>query len=396
MENVNVLISGASVGGPALAYFLNRYGFNVTVVERAPHLRPGGQAIDVRAAALDVVEQMGVLDEMRRLRTDIRGMSIVDASGKELYRTTEHTFTGGVIANSDVEILRDDLCSLIYEAGGDGIEYLFDDSITSITQDEHTTRVTFENRAPRDFDIVVGADGLHSNVRRLVFGPESQFIHHLGGSYMGVFTAPNFLDLDHWQVYHQNEGAGGIIMSVRDDTELRVYAGFFAEEPLDYDYRDLAAQKRIIADRLANAGWEFPNALKYMWDAPDFHFDSASQIRMDSWSRGSVVLLGDAGYCGSPLSGQGTSMALIGAYVLAGELKAAGGDHVAAFAAYEKELRGFIERNQDIALANVEERSARAEALADRSEAEIAQEMGEQGDHERFRDVVTSYSLKSY
>jgi 2-polyprenyl-6-methoxyphenol hydroxylase-like FAD-dependent oxidoreductase len=396
MENVNVLISGASVGGPALAYFLNRYGFNVTVVERAPHLRPGGQAIDVRAAALDVLEQMGVLDEARRLKTDIHGMSIVDSTGKELFRTTEHTFTGGPIANSDVEILRDDLCRLIYEATGDGVEYLFNDSITSITQDEHTAHVTFENRAPRDFDIVVGADGLHSNVRKLVFGPESQFISHLGGSYMGVFTAPNFLDLDHWQVYHQNNGAGGIIMSVRDNTELRVYAGFFAEEQLDYDHRDLPAQKRIIADRLANAGWEFPNALKYMWDAPDFHFDSASQIRMDSWSKGRVVLLGDAGYCGSPMSGQGTSMALIGAYVLAGELKKAGGDHVTAFAAYEDELRGFVERNQGIALANAEQRGAAEEAFAGMSEEETAQAMGESADHEQFRDVVTSYSLKTY
>ncbi|GAA1883103.1 FAD-dependent monooxygenase [Streptantibioticus ferralitis] len=392
MENVNVLISGASIGGPALAYFLNRHGFNVTVVERAPHLRPGGQAIDVRAAALDVVEQTGILDEVRRLKTDLRGMSIVDSTGKELFRTTEHTFTGGPIANSDVEILRDDLCRLIYEATGDGVEYLFDDSITSITQDAHTAHVTFENSAPRDFDIVVGADGLHSNVRKLVFGPESQFIRHLG-SYLAVFTAPNFPDLDHWQVYYR---PGGIMMSLRDNSELRVYTGFEAKEPIDYDFRDLTAQKRLVAEKMANVGWEFPNALKYMWDAPDFHFDSMSQIRMDSWSHGRVVLLGDAGYCGSPMSGQGTSMALIGAYVLAGELKAAGGDHVAAFGAYEDELRGFVERNQSIALANAEQRGAAEEAFAGMSEEEIAQAIGQNADHEEFRDVVTSYSLKSY
>ncbi|MDF3291110.1 FAD-dependent monooxygenase [Streptomyces silvisoli] len=392
MENVNVLISGASVGGPALAYFLNRYGFNVTVVERAPHLRPGGQAIDVRAAALDVLERMGVLEEARRLKTDVRGMSIVDSTGKELYRTTEHTFTGGPIANSDIEIVRDDLSRLIYEATGDGVEYLFNDSITSITQDEHTAHVTFENSAPRDFDIVVGADGLHSNVRKLVFGPESRFFRYLG-SYLAVFTAPNFLGLDHWQVFHR---LGGIMMSLRDNSELRVYMGFESKEPIDYDFRDLTAQKRLIAEQMANVGWEFPNALKYMWDAPDFHFDSMSQIRMDSWSNGRVVLLGDAGYCGSPMSGQGTSMALIGAYVLAGELKAAGGDHVAAFAAYEDELRGFVERNQGIALENAEQRAAAEEAFAGMSEEEIAQAMGDSGDHEEFRDVVTSYSLKTY
>ncbi len=392
MENVNVLISGASIGGPALAYFLNRHGFDVTVVERAPHLRPGGQAIDVRAAALDVLDHMGVLDEARRLNTDVRGLSIVDNTGRELFRTTEHTFTGGPIASPDVEILRDDLCRLIFEATGDGVEYLFNDSITSITQDAHTAHVTFENSAPRDFDVVVGADGLHSNVRKLAFGPESRFFRYLG-SYLAVYTAPNFLGLDHWQVFNRN---AGIMMSLRDNSELRVYLGFESEEPIDYDFRDLTAQKRLVAERMGDVGWEVPNALKYMWDAPDFHFDSMSQIRMDSWSHGRVALLGDAGYCGSPMSGQGTSMALIGAYVLAGELRKAGGDHVAAFAAYEDELRDFVERNQGIALRNAEQRAAAEKAFAGMSEEEIAQAMGERGDHEEFRDVVTSYSLKSY
>ncbi|MFI1198730.1 FAD-dependent monooxygenase [Streptomyces sp. NPDC020883] len=394
MKNANVLVSGASVAGPALAYWLNRYGFNVTVVERAPDLRPGGQAIDVRGPALEVAERMGLLPEIRQLATDIRGMTVVGESGQELYSSTEQTFTGGRIDNPDVEIMRDDLCSVIHRATEDNVRYLFNDSITSITQDEDRgVHVTFERSDPRDFDLVVGADGLHSNVRKLAFGPESDYIHHLG-SYLGLFTAPNFLDLDYWQIYHQSRELGGIIMSARNNTESRVYLGFQQADPLEYDYRDIQSQKRLLADRFANAGWEFPRALKYMWDAPDFHFDSLSQIRMNRWSQGRVVLLGDAGYCGSPMTGQGTSLALIGAYVLAGELKAARGDHLAAFAAYEQELREHVAGTQQLALDN-KERMEEATAATSQDESELAQAIGDR-DMREFYEFINSLTLKKY
>ncbi|MER6046287.1 FAD-dependent monooxygenase [Streptomyces sp. NPDC001793] len=394
MKNANVLVSGASVAGPALAYWLNRYGFDVTVVERAPDLRPGGQAIDVRGPALEVAERMGILPEIRQLATDIRGMTVVDESGQELYSSTEQTFTGGRIDNPDVEIMRDDLCSVIHRATEDNVRYLFNDSITSITQDEDRgVHVTFERSDPRDFDLVVGADGLHSNVRKLAFGPESDYIHHLG-SYLGLFTAPNFLDLDYWQIYHQSRELGGIIMSARNNTESRVYLGFQQADPLEYDYHDIQSQKRLLADRFANAGWEFPRALKYMWDAPDFHFDSLSQIRMNRWSQGRVVLLGDAGYCGSPMTGQGTSLALIGAYVLAGELKAARGDHLAAFAAYERELREHVAGTQQLALDN-KERMEEATAATSQDESELAQAIGDR-DMREFYEFINSLTLKKY
>jgi 2-polyprenyl-6-methoxyphenol hydroxylase-like FAD-dependent oxidoreductase len=392
VKNTSVLISGASIGGPALAYWLNRYGFDVTVVERAPELRPGGQAVDLRGPALDVAERMGILAGIRRLSTGMRGMSMVDSAGNELFRSTERTFTGGELDSADVEIMRDDLCRLLYQAGGDHVEYLFDDSIAAITQDDQGVHVSYERSAPCTYDLVVGADGLHSNVRRLAFGPESEFIRHLG-TYLAVFTTPNFLDLDHWQVFHQAQAVGGGIMSARNNTEARVYAGFESQEPLDYDFRDTEAQKRILADRLADAGWEFPRVLSHMWQAPDFHFDSMSQIHLDSWSRGRVVLLGDAGYCGSPLSGQGTSMAMVGAYVLAGELKAAGGDHRAAFTGYQNELREYVAQNQRLALTN--KARVEAETAAAMGEAETAQAMGEH-DYQDFSDVVNALKLKDY
>ncbi|GAA2148025.1 FAD-dependent monooxygenase [Actinomadura napierensis] len=390
MRNTNVLISGASIAGPALAYWLDRYGFEVTIVERAPAMRPGGQAIDVRGPALDVADRMGVLDAARALATDLRGMSIVGQDGEEVFSTTERTASGGDLASPDVEVLRDDLAELIVGAGGDGIEYLFDDSIAGMEQDDETVRVIFHGGTTRTFDLVIGADGLHSNVRRLAFGPEEAFLRHLG-AYLGVWTAPNLLGLDGWQTIFPVPGNawGAMAMSVRGNGELRVYMGFDSPEPVPYDPRDVQDQKRLLASRFADATGAIPGLLETMDGAPDFHFDAMAQIHMDSWSKGRVALLGDAGYCGSPASGQGTSMAMVGAYVLAGELKAAGGDHRAAFAAYEAELRDFVTANQEMALANM-----------DRNRDRVAAELGvADASEERMDDVAAvtnSYKLRDY
>ncbi|SNR48459.1 FAD-dependent monooxygenase [Actinomadura mexicana] len=385
----NVLISGASIGGPALAYWLRRYGFGVTVVEVAPGPRAGGQAIDVRGPALEVAERMGVLDLIREQRVEMRGMSMVDGDGNELYRSEEYTISGGDLSSPDVEILRDDLSRILADAAGDGVEYLYGDSIAGLEQGDDGVRVIFQSGLIRTFDLVVGADGAHSTTRRLVFGPESDYLTHLG-TYLSVWTAPNFLGLDRWQVFHQMPGSswGGGVMSVRGNEEVRVYMGFESERPIAYDHRDIAAQKQIMADALAGGGWIMPELVETMWDAPDFHFDSMAQIHMDSWSKGRVVLLGDAGYCGSPLSGQGTSMAIVGAYVLAGELKAAGGDHRDAFANYERELRGYVAANQELALTN----KARVDAQRN---AETGAET-EAIDFQDFGEIVGSFTVRDY
>ncbi|MBM7785089.1 FAD-dependent monooxygenase [Tenggerimyces flavus] len=347
MHNRRVLISGASVAGPTLAYWLHHHGFEPTVVEKAPTIRPGGQAIDIRGTALDVTRRMGLLEQARAACTAMRGMSYVDENGTELFSTTEATLTGGDVDSPDIEILRDDLAGILYEATRSNVEYVFDDSIASLTQHEDHVQVTFERSAPRTFDLVVGADGLHSATRALAFGPEADFIHHLGTN-LAVFTSENFLDLDHWQVYHQTSDGLAGLYSARNNTEARGMLGFLGQ-PLGT--RDVHAQKRAVAEHFAQAGWEVPQLIKQLWEAPDFHFDSMSQIVLPSWSAGRVTLVGDAGYCASPLSGQGTSLALTGAYVLAGELAAAGGDHVRAFARYEATLRPYVEANQAFALA---------------------------------------------
>ncbi|MEJ3652567.1 FAD-dependent monooxygenase [Actinomycetes bacterium KLBMP 9759] len=369
-----VLISGASVAGPTLAYWLRRHGFTPTIVERAATPRAGGQAIDVRGVAVEVAERMGVLADIRAARTQMRGMAFVDERGDELMSTTAMTFTGGPTDGPDVEILRDDLSAILLKAT-EGIEYRYGDSISGIGQHDGGVDVTFERAQPRTFDLVIGADGLHSAVRGLAFGPERDCVTHLG-KYLSVFTAPNFLDLDRWQIFHQpRPGVMAGLYTARDNTETRVNMGFEAE-PFDYDHRDVELQKKLVADAFDGAGWVVPRMVEQMWRSPDFYFDSMAQVHLDSWSRGRVALVGDAGYCASPLSGQGTSLALVGAYVLAGELKAAGGDHAAAFAGYERQMRGFVAANQHLATVNGEQMSTLLEEQVADGEA-IEQRVGD-------------------
>ncbi|MES9535981.1 FAD-dependent monooxygenase [Actinomadura sp. NPDC000600] len=394
MRKAKVLICGASIGGPALAYWLHRYGFEVTVVERAPGPRPGGQAIDVRGPALDVLERMGVLEEVRRHGTGLRGMSMVDDEGRELFSTTERTASGGDLESPDVEILRDDLAAILYTAGEEQIDYVFDDAVAALEQDAEEVRVVFRSGAARTFDLVVGADGVHSDTRRLVFGPEEKFLRHLGG-YLGVWTVPNELGLHRWQVVYQMPGNpwGAMIMSVRDDTEARVYVGIESPEPpAGFLPPSAREQKQLVADRFAKAGWQMPRLLEHMWDAPDFHFDAMAQIHMDSWTQGRVALLGDAGYCGSPASGQGTTMALVGAYVLAGELGTAEGDHRTAFTAYGDRLRAYVAANQELALTNIAQMRARH---PDFSEDAMAAPSAEAPRYET-PDIIDGFQIRDY
>jgi len=338
MKNRNVLISGASIAGPALAYWLRHYGFNPTVVERAPTLREGGYAVDFRGAAhLRVLERMGLLAAIQQAQTHMGEIAYVDHANKLLARMPAAIFSG------DIEILRGDLSRIFYMATQHDTEYIFGDSIASLAQRDEGVQVTFVHGKPRTFDLVVGADGLHSNVRGLVFGPEAQFIRHLG-YYIAIFTTANHLNLDHAGRFYSIPGKAAIIYSARQNREAKAMF-YFASPPLTYDYRDVEQQKQILGDKFAREGWEIPRLLESMWQAPDFYFDSCSQIQMDRWSNERVALLGDASYCASQ-GGNGTGLAVVGAYILAGELKAAGGDYRTAFTLYEKQMRAYVKQNQ--------------------------------------------------
>ncbi len=342
MNSTEVLISGASIAGPAIAYWLRRQGHSVTVVERGPALRPGGQAVDLRGAGRTVIERMGLMPEARAVTLEQRGLSYVDGRGRITATMPADAFGGeGII--SEIEILRGDLGQLLHDAAGD-VEYLFDDTITGITQDEHGVDVAFENAAPRRFGLVIGADGLHSAVRRLAFGPETDCVRPLD-CYTAWFTAPAADDLDGW--YQMHNLPGGRVASLRPGRlpgETKASLSF-RSGPIARS--DTAAQQDLLADRFAGGGWKVPWLLDAMRAAPDFSFDSVGQVHLDRWSNGRVVLLGDAAYCPTPLTGLGTSLALVGAYVLAGEL-AGGADHRAAFERYEQVLRPYVTTGQEL------------------------------------------------
>ncbi len=339
MKNTTVLISGASIAGPALAYWLGRYGFRPTVVEIAPTPRGGGNAVDFRGGLqLDLLERMGVLADLRQMQTGGTALRFVDEDDRPLL-TMPANFAGG-----DVEVLRGDLARLLHEHSRAHTEYLFGESIEALHDTPHGVEVTFVSGARRTFDLVIGADGVHSNVRRLVFGPESQFVSHLG-YYVATWDLPNRLGLDRDSLLYNVPGKmASVAGDQRDPTRAGAMVAF-ASPRLDYDRHDLDQQRQIIGATFAGLGWHVPQLLAALREAPDFYFDAICRVDIAPWSRGRIALLGDAA-CGATIGGMGTGTAIVAAYVLAGELAAADGDHLIAFRRYEQLLRGFARRCQ--------------------------------------------------
>jgi 2-polyprenyl-6-methoxyphenol hydroxylase-like FAD-dependent oxidoreductase len=342
-----VLISGASIAGPALAFWLHRHGFRPVVVERAASVRAGGYPIDVRATALGVVRRMGLLPALREAHIDTRRSTFVDARGRAIARLTPDEFTGRP-EGPDVELPRGDLAHLLFERTRDDVEYLFEDTITALDQDVDAVHVTFRHGPPRTVDAVVGADGLHSAVRGLVFGPETGFRHDLGFAFAG-FSMDDPWELDREFIAHNTPGRMAGCYAVRGRAGLVGMLAFATPPGFAFDPGDNARQRDLVAAAFAGGGWEVPRLIAAMRTAEDFFFDTVSQIRMPRWTSRRVALVGDAAYAPALLSGQGTSLALVGAYVLAGELAAAGGDPAVAFPAYEQAMRPFVERNQRLA-----------------------------------------------
>jgi len=340
-----ILISGASIAGPTIAYWLCRRGFEVTIVERAPAIRRGGYAIDVRGPALAVAERMGILLRMRQESTDTLSNAFIDERGRPVV-TFDRGF--GVIHPEDVEIMRGDLAQLLYERTRDQARYRFDDSITAIAEvgdgDGDGVRVSFARGAVERFELVIGADGLHSNVRALTFGPEESFVRPLGSA-IAIFTAQNRAQLDRAQLMMMAPGRVVSIKSDRGNAEVKVTLMFSSPR---IDRHDVEAQKAATLAAFSSLGGPVPALLEELRTAPDFYFDMVGQARLPRWHEGRVVLVGDAAYGPSPMTGQGTSLALTGAYILAQAI-ADNTDPTIAFRQYEHTMRDWVLQNQDVA-----------------------------------------------
>jgi 2-polyprenyl-6-methoxyphenol hydroxylase-like FAD-dependent oxidoreductase len=337
----SVLISGAGVAGPVLAYWLVRHGFQPTVVERSQGLRSSGNPVDVRGRALPVAEWMGIMPRLRDAATRTTAMSVLDTAGRPVARLGTAT-TRSAAGNREVELPRGDLAAVLYEVTRNDAEFLFDDTIVAMRQDEHGVEVTFDRAAPRRFDLVVGADGLHSAVRRLAFGPERDSVRHLG-VYIATMPLGDPVDHPHDILMYNTPGRLVTIHPSRGDALVAFI--FRGAEVAGFDYRDTQQHKRIVTDAYAGVGWRVPELVERLQNADDLYFDSVSRVRLPAWTRGRIALLGDAASCVS-LFGDGSSLAMAGAFTLASALAAHPADHATAFGRYESQHRTLVDPKQ--------------------------------------------------
>ena len=340
---MDVLISGAGIAGLTTAYWLRRYGFNPTVVERADSLVVGGYKIDVRGSALEVLQRTGIHDDVAAASTQMQGAMLVDREGNVIGNMSGDEF--GHRVGADLEIVRGTLCQILMSQTMD-VETIFDNSVDTIAQSADGAAVTFSKGDTRNFDLIIGADGLHSSVRQKVFGDEAQFLHNLG-MYLCVFSVPNYLNLDRVEMQYSEVGRVAAVWSTSDDPNAKACFGF-AAPAFSIDLQDRDQQEKALKTVYEGVRWEVPHLLELMPQATDWYFDTAAQIDMSEWARDRVALVGDAAYCASPMSGQGSSLALIGAYILAGELAVTPDDHQAAFTEYHRVMRPYVTANQEL------------------------------------------------
>jgi 2-polyprenyl-6-methoxyphenol hydroxylase-like FAD-dependent oxidoreductase len=343
---MKIAINGAGVSGPALAYWLLEHGHEPVLIERAPAPRSGGYVIDFWGSGYDIAEKMGILPRLRQLGYQVGEVRFVDASGRKSSGFPTDVFsrtTGGRFTS----LQRSDLAATIYSTVEDKVETLFSDGIASIEEQAGHVHVGFDHAPPRDFDLVVGADGLHSRVRSLAFGDEVKFERFLGYN-VAAFEVTGYRPRDELvYVSHALPGRQVSRFSKRDDRTLFMFC-WHEREPKPLPAND-ASRRAALRREFAGMGWEVPAILAAMEGADDIYFDRVSQIEMPHWTKGRVALVGDAAACVSLLAGEGSGLAMAEAYVLAGEIARAGEDHAAAFARYEERMKPFLAAKQESA-----------------------------------------------
>lgn len=343
MENKNILISGAGIAGTTLAFWLKKFGFNPTIIEIAPKLREGGYAIDFMGAGYDVAEKMGIIPLLEKADINVSKVGFVDTNNNEK-GSMNYAKIKKLMNNRAFTLLRSDLTKVIYENLNNEVEIIFGDTIEKVEQTKENIIVTFRSGKSRSFDLLVGADGLHSVVRNLTFGSEEQFEKYYG-YYTSSFTLENYSPKNRAFLMCNVPGKQAAVYAYSDKKTATFFV-FASPDKLKYDHHDVNKQKQILKDEFMNMGWRCPEILSRIDSSPDFYFDSISQIKMDNWSKGRVTLVGDACDCPSLLSGKGSTLAMTGAYILAGELKQANGNYEIAFKNYEDLFKPFISKKQ--------------------------------------------------
>lgn len=344
MRNRKILIVGSGIAGPTLAYWLKRHGFEPTLVERAPALRRGGYVVDFWGIGYDVAEKMGLLPSLEELRLPVDTVKLVNRRGKR---------SGGfgmkalqsTLGDRYLSILRSDLSRIIYDSLDGNVRTIFGDTVVQIDQSSSGIFVEFQHAPAEEFDLVIGAGGLHSRVRNLVFGPDSRFEKYLG-YYAASFSTDQYPHQDpNAFVSYSVPGRQVTRYSLQNGRTVFLFV-FSSKEKLDISPHDVQRQKDVLNREFQSGEWECGEILSRLDASSDIYFDPVSQIHMNAWSRKRAALVGDSCGCPSLLAGQGSSLAMAGAYILAGELNRARGEHQAAFANYERSFHPFIVRKQ--------------------------------------------------
>lgn len=365
----SVLVSGASFAGLSTAYWMKKLGYNVTVVEIAEGPKKGGTPVNIMGDTINIVKRMGLFDQIRLNRINMEVMEFKNADDVT-ERTDYIQREKRQHADDEYEIERDVLINMMFEAVKDDVEFIFGETIVSLKEEDNSVEVTFKGGYKRSFDLVFGCDGIHSAVRKYWFGEEAAFSHFLQ-TYFSITIANKLLIRENTiQMYNEPDK---MVMLNAYNNKTDVILCFFSEKEIPYDYRDVEQQRNIILRQFSGTGWRTPELLEEVKNSKTFYFDKLCQMKMPSWTKGRVALVGDAGYCASPAAGRGGSLAIDGAAALADAFLNCNGDFELAFKEYDKRFRPFIDEVQSGVV------NSALEALMPRTEEAIRKRNSQKG-----------------
>jgi 2-polyprenyl-6-methoxyphenol hydroxylase-like FAD-dependent oxidoreductase len=338
-QHGNVLVSGASFAGLAMAFWMNRLGYAVTVVEIGKGLKTGGTPVDIREGTVDIVKRMGLLERIQSSSLKPRPVAFLDAGGARI-ETMPSPARDAPDSNPEYEIERDTLLHMMFEEVKSNVEFIFDDSIARVDESPDEVAVTFKSGKQRSFSLLLGCDGNHSSVRRMCFGEESVYSYFLQNYFSITIVDKLLIEENTSQMYNV---PGKVVMLNAYNNKTDIIFCFYSEKKIFYSYRDQEEQRRIILQKFSGEGWRTHELLEELSGCRDFYFDMICQIRMPSWTKGRVALVGDAAYCASPAAGMGGSLAIVGATALADAFQKHHGNFEKAFHEYNESFRPFVD-----------------------------------------------------